>query len=158
VVHVLDATERFFKLGAFTAQCQHFVLDQLVEAAIGFGGLQFLQARNRVPDGAEVGEHPAQPALGDVGHAAARGLFSQHFARGALGTHEQDGLALLAQVREIVHRILEQRNGFFQVDNVDLAACAEDVWIHLRVPVTGLVAKMHASFEHLAHGDLRHDV
>ena len=26
------------------------------------------------------------------------------------------------------------------------------------IPVTGLVTEMHAGFEHLAHGDLRHDV
>jgi hypothetical protein len=37
------------------------------------------------------------------------------------------------------------------------ASRAEDVRRHARVPVTGLVTEVHASFEHLAHRDLRHD-
>src|SRR5690606_12285429 len=41
-------------------------------------------------------------------------------------------------------------------DDVDLAAGAEDVGGHLRVPVAGLVAEMNAGFQHLAHGDLGH--
>jgi hypothetical protein len=39
---------------------------------------------------------------------------------------------------------------------VDLAARAEDVRRHARIPVAGLVTEVHASFEHLAHRDLRH--
>jgi hypothetical protein len=44
----------------------------------------------------------------------------------------------------------------FQVDDVDLAAGAEDVRSHLRVPVAGLVAEVDAGFQHLTHGDLGH--
>jgi hypothetical protein len=39
----------------------------------------------------------------------------------------------------------------FEIDDVDLVAVAEDERRHLRVPVAGLVAEMHARFEHLAH-------
>src|SRR5690606_34536007 len=58
--------------------------------------------------------------------------------------------------RDEVHRVVEQRNGLLEVDDVDLAAGAEDVRAHLRVPVTGLVAEVDAGFQHLAHGDLGH--
>jgi hypothetical protein len=49
-------------------------------------------------------------------------------------------------------RLLEQRQGLFQVDDVDLVAMAEDERGHLRVPVAGLVAEMDAGLEHLTHG------
>ena len=39
---------------------------------------------------------------------------------------------------------------------MDLAALAEDEGGHLRIPVTGLMTKMHASLKHLAHGDICH--
>jgi Xaa-Pro aminopeptidase len=32
----------------------------------------------------------------------------------------------------------------------------EDVSIHLRVPVTGLVTEVHARFQHIAHSYARH--
>src|SRR2546427_290185 len=40
--------------------------------------------------------------------------------------------------------------------DLDLAAGAEDVRSHLRVPVAGLVAEVDAGFQHLTHGDLGH--
>ena len=56
----------------------------------------------------------------------------------------------------IIHGLGEQRHGLFEVDNVDLATLTEDIGGHLRIPVTGLVTKMHASFQHLAHSDVCH--
>src|SRR5690606_14678165 len=98
----------------------------------------------------------AQPALGHVRHAAALGLFLHGVARAALGADEQDGAALLRDARDEVHRVLAQRDGLLEDDDVDLAARTEDVRGHLRVPVTGLVAEVDAGFQHLAHGDLGH--
>ncbi|KPN05256.1 hypothetical protein AN651_18430 [Xanthomonas arboricola] len=47
-VHFLDAAQRGVQLLALATQAQHFVLDQLVEGAVGLGRLQFLQAGNRL--------------------------------------------------------------------------------------------------------------
>src|SRR5690606_16376915 len=124
--------------------------------AVGLAGLEGLQARHRALHGAEVGQRAAQPALGHVRHAAALGLFLDRLARAALGADEQDHAALLGDARDEVHRVLEQRDGLLEVDDVDLAAGAEDVRGHLRVPVAGLVAEVDAGFQHLAHGDLGH--
>src|SRR5690606_17164820 len=55
-----------------------------------------------------------------------------------------------------VHRIVEQRQGLFEIDDVDASAGTEDVRCHAGIPVTGLMAEMDARFEHLAHGDLWH--
>src|SRR5690606_39772159 len=65
----------------------------------------------------------------------------------ALGAEEQDHAALLGDAREEVHRVVEQRDGLLEIDDVDLAAGAEDVRAHLRVPVTGLVAEVDRSEE-----------
>src|SRR5690606_38281436 len=124
--------------------------------AVGLAGLEGLEARDRALDGAEVGERAAQPALGHVRHAATLGLFLDRLARAALGADEQDHAALLGDARDEVHRVLEQRDGLLEVDDVDLAAGAEDVRTHLGVPVARLVAEVDAGFQHLAHGDLGH--
>ncbi len=44
--------------------------------------------------GDPVGEHAAQPAFGDVGHAAAHGFFADGFLRLALGADEEHGAAV----------------------------------------------------------------
>ncbi len=43
--------------------------------------------------------------------------------------------------------------GLDEVEDVDAPTLAVDEPLHLRVPTTGLVAKMHASVEELLHGD-----
>ena len=155
-VHVLDAAQAGFQLVALTAQAHHFVLDQLLERAVGFSGFQFLQTGNRLLHGGEVGQRAAQPALGHEGLAATFGFFLDGFTCAALGAKEQDGTALLCHAADEIHRVVEHRNGLFQVDDMDLAAGTEDVRTHLGVPVTGLVTEVNACFKHLAHGDLGH--
>src|SRR5690606_22833978 len=83
-VHVLDAAQRGFQLLALAAQAQHLVLDQLLEGAVGLGGLEFLEPADRLLHGGEVGQGAAQPALGHVRHAATLGLFLHGVARRAL--------------------------------------------------------------------------
>ena len=155
-VHFLDAAQRGQQLVALAAQAQHFVLDQLVEGAVGFSGLELLQAGDRLLHGGEVGQRAAQPAHAHVRLVAAGGLVLDGFAGRALGADEQDGAALLGDGRDEVHRVGEQRQRLLEVDDVDLAAGAEDVRAHLGVPVAGLVAEVNAGFQHLAHGDLGH--
>jgi hypothetical protein len=155
-VPVLDAAERSVELFFFADQAQHFVLDQLVETAVGRHLFDFFQARDRRLDGAEIGQHAAEPARRDVRHAATDCFFLDRVARRALGADEQHRASLLDESGDEVHRVAEQRQRLFEIDDMDLAARTEDVRRHARIPVTGLVAEMHASFEHLAHRDLRH--
>ena len=44
-----------------------------------------------------------------------------------------------------------------KVNDVDAVAFREDEALHLRVPATGLMAKVNARFQQLAHGDDCHD-
>jgi hypothetical protein len=103
-------------------------------------------------------QHATQPAVVYVGHAAALGLLAHNALGSALGADEQDRSAVGNQAADIVHCIVEKRHRLFEVDDMDLAAFAEDEGSHLRVPVTGLVTEVHARLKHLAHGDISHGV
>ena len=50
---------------------------------------------------------------------------------------------------------MKQRHRLGQIDDVDVVARPVDERRHLRVPTVGLMTKMHASLEELAHGDIR---
>src|SRR5690606_18915674 len=132
------------------------LLGEALEGAVGRLLLELHEALDRAAHGLEVGQHAAQPAVADVGHAATLGFLADHVARGALGADEQDAAAVGGKAADEVERVLEQRDGLLEVDDVDLGTLAEDVGSHLRVPEAGLVTEMHASFKHLAHGNVRH--
>ena len=76
-------------------------------------------------------------------------------ARGLpLGADEEDAPAPGSHVAQRDQRLVEQRHGLLQIDDVNAVARAEQVGAHLRVPTPGLVSEMHAGFEKLAHGEL----
>ena len=103
-------------------------------------------------DRLEVGQHAAQPAVVDVRAAGAERFFLDDLARLALGADEQDTALVGSQLAHEFHRVLVHDQGFFQVDDMNLVAMAENVRGHLGVPETGLVSEMDARFQHLTHG------
>jgi len=112
-------------------------------------GLVLLQ---RPADGGPVGEQAAQPAVVDVVHAAALGLFLHRVLRLPLRAHEEDPLPLAGAVGDEVGRLLEELQGLLQVDDVDAVAVTEDVGLHLGIPAAGLVPEVDARFEQCFHG------
>jgi hypothetical protein len=64
--------EGALELDALARQDQRLLLRQHRLAAGGLDELELLEALQPLVDGLEVGEHAAEPALGDVGHADAR--------------------------------------------------------------------------------------
>ena len=44
-------------------------------------------------------------------------------------------------------------DGVFQIDDVNLVPRAENVWLHLWVPVAALVSEMYSCAEHFLHID-----
>ena len=57
-------------------------------------------------------------------------------------------------------RLVQQRHGLGEVENVDVVALPIDVGRHFRIPALLAVAEMRACFEQLAHGKIwqSHDV
>ncbi len=73
---------------------QGFFLGDALEIALIAHALHPLQLVDAPADGAPVGEHAAQPALGDVGHAAALRFRLDGLLGLALSAHEQHRAAL----------------------------------------------------------------
>src|SRR5216117_3124317 len=151
VVQGLDSPETALQLGELALKVQGLFLRQLLHASVLDHHLHFLESLDRLADGLEVREHPAEPAVIDEGRGAALGLLADDLARLTLGSDEQEGALVGGKLAHEFHRLLVHHHGLLEIDDVDLVAMTEDEWRHLRVPVAGLVAEMHARFEHLAH-------
>ncbi len=152
-VHLLDAAQALRELLHLALQRERLALVHLLEGAVVAHRLEVLQPLDRALDRLEVGEHAAQPARVDVGHAAAPRFLGDDLARLPLGADEQDGALVRRQLADVLHRLLVELHRPLEVDDVDLVALAEDVLGHLRVPVPGLVAEVDPGFQHLTHGD-----
>ena len=72
----------------------------------------------------------------------------------ALGADEQHAAALGDDVGHRKQRLMQERHGLGEIDDVDVVAGAVDERRHLRVPAMGLVTEMHAGLEQLAHSDI----
>lgn len=129
-----------------------FGLDPLVDLFRGEEVLEFLQAVHLRGNGAEVGEHPAQPALVDVGHPGPVGLLLHDLLGLLLGTYVEDGAAAHSQVLHVLEGTLDLHHGLLQINDEDAVALGVDVALHLGVPAAGLVSKVHTSVEQLANG------
>ena len=155
-LHLLDSTETALQLGQLPAQHQRLFLAHAIEGSILPHGLQLLEPLDGLLDRLVVGQHASEPAMIDVGHPAALCLFLDGLLCGPLGPHEQNGALFRGQAAQEIERLFEQGNRLFKVDNVNLVASAKDVGRHLGMPVTGLVAKVNAGLQHLAHGYIGH--
>src|SRR5258706_537201 len=156
VVQRLDAPEAALKLGHLALEVQAFFFRQLLQAAVFDHPFHFLEALDRLTDGLEVRQHPAEPPVIDERGAAALGFFADDLARLTLGSDEKKGALVGGELAHEFHRLLIHHHRLLEIDDVDLVAMTEDEGRHLRIPVAGLVAEMYARFEHLTHRG-RHD-
>src|SRR5690606_20607273 len=104
-------------------------------------------------DGLEVGEHATQPAAVHVGHAGARGFFSNDLAGSTLRADEHDVATASRQLAHELHGVLVHRQRLLEVDDVNLVAMAENVGGHLGVPEARLVTEVDTGFQHFTHCD-----
>ena len=106
---------------------------------------EFFKAVEAGADRAEVGERAAEPALGDVVHAAALGFFFDGVAGLPLGADEQNVLAAGDGVAATSCLAREQTlDGLLHIDDVNHVALAVDVRLHLRIPARDAVAEVDA--------------
>src|SRR6185312_14737091 len=104
-------------------------------------------------DGLEVGEHAAQPALVDVGHADPLRLLGDGLLRLPLGADEHDRTAVRDRLLDELVGVVDVPERLLQVDDVDAVALGEDESLHLGVPAAGLVPEVDAAVEQLLHAD-----
>ena len=151
--HVADTAEGALELGLLAAEDQLLLLGEADQRAGLLEVLELLEALQPLVHGLEVGEHAAQPALVDVGHADARGLLGDDFLRLTLGADEQDRAAVGDRLLDELVGVVDVPERLLQVDDVDAVALGEDEALHLRVPATGLVPEVDAAVEQLLHAD-----
>ena len=156
LLHLTDAAQVRFELFALMLQADDFLLGQHIELALLLHAVNLIETVHAGADGAEVGQHAAQPAVVDVEHVAALRLGGDGFLSLLLGAHEQNALAGHGQVAHEVVGFVGLAHGLLQVDDVDAVALSEDVLSHLGVPAAGLVTEVHARFQELLHGDNCH--
>src|SRR5690625_1400030 len=151
IIHVFDATNRTMQLLEFALEQQAFFFGEVIDAALFELGFHFFEATDGCANRFEVSHHAAKPAVANIGHAATRGFFFDNFARCALGTYKQNSATVGGNALHILCRFVIFNNRVFEVDDVNFVTLPKDVRSHLGVPETGLVAKVHARFEHVSH-------
>ena len=120
-------------------------------------GFQLAEAFDGGTDRLVIGQHAAQPAMADIGHAGPLRLLLDNLARGALGADKQHLVLVGRQATHEIQRCVEGRYGVLKVDDVNLVAGTKYVLTHLGVPVAGLVTEMCACLQQFAHAYLRHN-
>jgi len=149
--HILDAADAALQLFHGTCAHQRFFLGQLVKGAIGLLGLQVTQALYGCTNSFVVSEHTTQPAMADIGHSGAFSLLPHDLSRGALCTDKQYLVFVAGQSCHQVQCFIKSRNCMLEVDDMNFVTGTEDILVHFRVPVTGLVAKVSARLQQVAH-------
>ena len=149
-LHLADAAEGRGELGELLGQLGGLLLGEALELTGLLAGLELLHEPDPLLDRDEVGEHAAQPALVDVGHARPGSLL------GDRRPDEQDGLAPGDRLADEVEGGLQPLGGLGKVDDVDPVALREDERAHLGIPAASLVAEVDSGFEQLPHRDGRH--
>ena len=129
---------------------------QQVELALALLAAQPVQGGDPLLDRAVVGQEAAEPAVVDVGHADPAGVLGDRVLGLLLGAHEQHRAVALADVADVVERLVQKRHRLLEVDDVDAAALAEDEAAHLGVPASRLVAEVDSGLEQLSHCDRWH--
>ena len=151
--HVLDAAERGLELLALARQHEALFLGQALRA-LAQELVDLAQARDRRRNRLPVGQHAAEPARVDEILRRALGRGRDLIRRLALGADEQHPAALGDGVGDRLQRLMKQRHGLGEIDDVDRVARAVDIGRHFRVPAMRLVAEMRARLEQLAHGEI----
>ena len=155
-VHVFNATQTAFQFFLLTGQRQGFFFTKLGKTAVGSHGFQLLQALDGALDGIEVSEHTTQPAMVHIRHTCSIRMLFNTIAGGTFGTDKQYLAFSGSQFAQEIGGLFIQRQGFFQINDMNFIAFAEDVRSHLGIPETGLVTEMNSGLQHLTHGHLRH--
>ncbi len=151
--HVFDSTQRKLELVALSVELQEFLLGGAAGLAAVEHAFEFAQARDRLADRAPIGQGAAKPAVVDIVLGAALGPAGHRLGRLALGADEQHPPARRGHFAHLDQRLVQQRHGLREVDDMDVGAGAEDVALHLRIPAVSLVAEVGAGFEQLTHSE-----
>ena len=141
--HLLDPLQRLPVLGDDPVDARELLLRERRDLLLVVEEVELLlEAVDRLLDGAEVGEHPAEPAITDVELLGALGFPLDRGAGLPLGGDEEHLAALRHRLADELERLLEAHQRLVEVDDVDAVSVPEDEGLHLRIPAPRLVAEV----------------
>ena len=144
-LHLLDTAQALLELLSLAIQAQDFLLGEALETTFRRHFLQRHKAFDGLANSLVIRQHAAQPPLADERHLAANRMIAHRVACRALGAHEKHLAAVCDRSFHESVGLASHRQALLEVDDVDSVSLAEDERSHLRVPVAGLVTKVHAS-------------
>ena len=149
--HLLDPFKRLSVLGHLTIDARELLLGERPDPLLVIQeGEMLLEALDRLLDGAEVGEHPAQPAIADVELLGPTGLPLDRDASLSLGGDEEHLAALRDRLAQELEPLPEAHQGLVEIDDVDAVSVPEEVGLHLRIPAPGLVTEVGTGLQQRA--------
>ena len=142
-VQIADTVQADVQAIQLAAEHRLLLFHELSHAPIGLHCLEFDHPLNRFADGIQIGHHASQPTFASVRLAGCFGSFLDADLGLFLGTDKQHLAALCNDALKKVRSPVNLGRCLDEVDDVDSVASLEDVFLHLRVPLTRLVAKVH---------------
>src|SRR5262249_29718914 len=135
----------------FPFETQSLFLGQLLETPVGPHGFDIFQSLDRLLDGLEISQEPAQPAVIHKILPAPLRLFFDCVLSLTLRANEQECPPIERLLCYELYSLFEQPLGLLQIDDVNAISLAEDILLHLRVPSPDLVPEMHTSLKQFLH-------
>ena len=126
-----------------TAEHRLFLFHKLSHASVRLHGLKLDHPLDRFADGIQIGHHAAKPAFAYVRLAGGLGCFLDADLGLFLGTDKQYLAALGDGALEEIRCGVDLGRRLDEVNDVDSVTSLKNEFLHLRVPPTRLVAKMH---------------
>ena len=142
-VQVADTIQANVQTVQLAAEHRLLLFHELSHAPVGLHGLEFDHPLDRFADGIQIGHHTTQPTFANVRLTGRLGSFLDADLGLFLGANKQHLAALGHDALEEVRSAINLGRRLDEVDDVDSVTSLEDVFLHLRVPLTRLVAKVH---------------
>ena len=121
--HLENAVEVPSELGRFAIERRQFLFAHLLVIGRFLDLFDVLQATDAFPDGGEIGQRAAEPALIDIKLSAGHRRFLDRFLRLLLAADEQNLAAAARYFLKKFGRAMQLLHRFIEIDDVDLS-CA----------------------------------
>ena len=142
---MLDATEATLEFILLALESQAFFLGNSFEAAVLGHLLKLFEALDGLLYGFVIGEHATEPSIAHEWHLATFSLAANCFPRRTFGSYKKNAAAVCYDCLDKRVRITSHGQAHLKIDYVNFVTLTENVGCHFRVPVTGLMTKVHAS-------------
>ena len=156
--HFLDTTKTGLELFQITLTRKGFFFGELFECAISSLAFQISQTTNGLTNRLVVRQHATQPTFVNVWHPCALGIFLDDLTGTSLRANEQNLVLFRCGALNKGQGLVQCWNSLFKVDDVDIVSGPKNEFIHLGIPISGLVTKVRARLKQVPHRYARHSL